>query len=686
MKGRVLWNRLRAAGITELKDRLGGVVRRYRLQRRWRRRTQDDFRSRDLFPDTHPADFDLWKKKLFAWQKYTRHDLCSLYADRFSDYKTEILRHADRFCQHEFEILNCRHRFSGKIDWHYDWLGDRTIPLRAMRPRHVWSPASVREVRYVWELNRHQHFLVLAKAYRLSGEARYLQELCNQWRSWLETNAPFCGVNAVSSLEMALRLISWTWTLAIVGKNSELDEKLCSAIRFAIAWQADAICAFLSAGAGANNHLIGEATGLALVGCWFPEFRNSSTWRDTGFAIVFREIERQVYPDGVLKEQSLCYQRYVFVYALMVGLAARSCGRSLPNGFKQRVRAMVDFIAAWPPEDALWPIGDDDGGEALRPGLYPACATSLLLAAWQAGLAPATGTGETARAGEWAFWLNGNLDRPPALSRPSEMVRLRRFDNGGLATIETDDRTLRQFGWLDGGPMGLSPLVAHGHADTLSFWLSNEKEALLTDGGTYLYLGAQSQRSYFRGCRAHNTFVVDGQEFARSGGPFQWLATPRATCVGGRCDYKDAEAIACHDGYRRYGISVQRRLRYRSGVWSVVDVIEGHGLHRVTWFFHLGDCQSTEKPQDQRLLFSFKSADLTVHWKSRASVEARLEKGGPHGSPGWISPAFGRSVPRYALVFEITAPLPIALITRWNAKDKLCASPGSSAGSSSPGS
>jgi len=671
MRRRLTWHRFKAIRPEEAVARLRSAFVWPFLRRRWLRMNRSEFHRQWLGADFAERRLHLWFRQPLPWQANLRHDLCKYDEESFSDYKNEIVRQAEQICRHDFELLGLRHSFAEQIDWHYDWMAARTIPVKPMHAADVWSPDIVREVRYVWELNRHQHFFQLAKASALTDDSRFVEELLTQWRHWLASNPPFIGINSISSLEIALRLISWTWTLAAVGDQPDITDDLILEILQSVAWQTEAINNRMSLGAGANNHLIGEATGLVLVGCYFPELRRSKAWREKGFAIVFREFERQVHPDGVLKEQSPAYQLYIFAYGLLIYQAAGCIGQPMPATFRQRLRAMADFLAVWPPEKALWPIGDDDGGEALRLGPYPTTAADLLHAAKQLGVTTASARGDARRAAEWAFWLTGKWQTTsPQTGDATQLLQVHRFPAGGLLAVHACASGGHQYGWLDCGPMGLAPLSAHGHADTLSFWLSNDKEPLLTDGGTFLYLAAGDQRSYFRGCRAHNTIVVDDADFALSGGPFQWLSTPNAVCLKCRHDEQRAIAIAAHDGYQKIGVSVQRRLRYCRGIWSLSDTIAGTGEHRITWIFHLGECRVCRSVRPGQQLFAFKSADLLVHWRSRTPMQTKVICGDPSDAIGWVSPKFGLRVAQPAWILTLQARLPISLITRWKVEEK----------------
>lgn len=77
--------------------------------------------------------------------------------------------------------------------------------------------ARVGDHKYIWELNRHQHLVVLAQAYRLTGRAEYLAEAQTQVTHWLTENPPLRGINWTSALEVAFRALSWVWLDALAG-------------------------------------------------------------------------------------------------------------------------------------------------------------------------------------------------------------------------------------------------------------------------------------------------------------------------------------------------------------------------------------------------------------------------------------------------------------------------------------
>ena len=81
------------------------------------------------------------------------------------------------------------------------------------------------DAKIIHELNRHQHLPRLAKAFFLTGKERYADEAIDQIESWIRQNPKLHGVNWQSSLEIAIRCMSWLWTLFLLLPSRSLDEE-----------------------------------------------------------------------------------------------------------------------------------------------------------------------------------------------------------------------------------------------------------------------------------------------------------------------------------------------------------------------------------------------------------------------------------------------------------------------------
>src|SRR5437773_1736258 len=97
-------------------------------------------------------------------------------------------------------------------DWHFDPVHDRRAPRRFWSRINYLDPGCG-DHKIIWELNRHQHWLALGRAYWLSNDSRYRDRFRNELASWLDTNPPLTGINWASMLELALRTVSWLWAI-----------------------------------------------------------------------------------------------------------------------------------------------------------------------------------------------------------------------------------------------------------------------------------------------------------------------------------------------------------------------------------------------------------------------------------------------------------------------------------------
>ena len=184
------------------------------------------------------------------------------------------------------------------------------------------TSSSVGDHKVTWELNRHQHFVTLAKAWCLTHDDRYVKELVAQWYDWQRANPYPLGINWGSSLEVAFRSLSWLWAKFLLADCPALPAAFEKDLLRGLARNGLYIENFLSTYFSPNTHLIGEAVALFFIGTLCPEIRLAPRWKRDGWRILEEERGRQVRPDGVYFEQALHYH----VYALDF-FCTRGCSR-----------------------------------------------------------------------------------------------------------------------------------------------------------------------------------------------------------------------------------------------------------------------------------------------------------------------------------------------------------------------
>ena len=113
----------------------------------------------------------------------------------------------------------------------------------------------------------------------------------------------------------------------------------------------------------ANNHLIGELTGLWVAAQVFNWGTESGQWSSFAKTTLEQQAILQIHPDGVNKEQALYYHLWVLEYFLVAWLVGERKGDPFSEDFRRTILRMNQFVRDVIPEGGLPPqIGDSDDG------------------------------------------------------------------------------------------------------------------------------------------------------------------------------------------------------------------------------------------------------------------------------------------------------------------------------------
>ncbi len=186
---------------------------------------------------------------------------------------------------------------------------------------------------------------------------------------WIDQNPPSLGINWQSSLEIAIRSISWMWTIFLLLPSQSLTGSAASRIGRSLFAQIDHINRFPSVFSSPNTHLTGEATALFIAGSVFQGVEQSKRWQRRGADWLIREMELQVTVDGVHGEISSYYHCYTVDFFLQALALSRQNGFRFPGWMWKRLDLMTGFLRHFARNDGtLSFMGDDDGGRALPIG------------------------------------------------------------------------------------------------------------------------------------------------------------------------------------------------------------------------------------------------------------------------------------------------------------------------------
>ena len=195
----------------------------------------------------------------------------TLVTEHAPDARTAAIESADDACDGRFRVLGYGTvSFGDPIDWHLDPIARVRAPLVHWSRLDVLDRTQVGDSKVPWELNRQQWLVGLGQAYRLTGDERYCEAFVRSVRQWLEANPKGRGINWASSLEVALRLISWFWALFLFGDAPGVPGEFVAELLDAIVGHAAHVERYLSHYYAPNTHLTGEGARAPLCGAATP--------------------------------------------------------------------------------------------------------------------------------------------------------------------------------------------------------------------------------------------------------------------------------------------------------------------------------------------------------------------------------------------------------------------------------
>ena len=422
------------------------------------------------------------------------------------------------------------------------------------------------DARTNWELNRHYQFAILAKNYFASHDVKYLQELKTLYQDWNGKNPFLWGISWTSVMEIAIRDISWMYTLAFLMAARCEDKQLMGSMEKGIMNMTDYICKHYSRFSSANNHLIVEITAVGLAGFCFRK----KEWMTLSVATLSHELYKQNYKDGVNMELSLHYQSFVMeAYGLMIHTMQHN-GAKVPEEWKRMLDRMCMYVShcLWKEKTAC-EFGDDDEGKILDLQGGDINHYSYVLQLCSLVLNKRYSTFE--QVNETIRWLF-------TADEITECSELTLYDNiGSICFKEGGNSFLRDKDnqiliGIDHAALGFGSIAAHGHADALSFQLFYKGMPVFVDPGTYIYHCDLKSRNEFRQTINHNTMSVNGKDQSEMLGAFLWGKKADTVLDEWKSDEESDVLTAHHNGYAP--VIHQRTFSFdKDSTFTIIDSI-----------------------------------------------------------------------------------------------------------------
>lgn len=577
----------------------------------------------------------------------------------------QIIREADKQMRGEYSFLNISIKES-PINWNYEHNTGKLIQLDYCFDIDSRDTAKNGHVKDVWGKNRHQHLTLLALAYSLSDDERYAKEVNEQLSNWVDQNPVMRGINWTSSLELGIRLISWVWIERLLRKSKFYDNLFGDngLLWISVYWHQLLIRKHYSVGSSANNHLIGEATGLFLSTEVWHFHDKVKAWNHWARKILEKQIKEQTYESGVNREQAFSYHIFSLEFLLLAAIEAERFGNRFSQDYYDLLQKAVEVIPQLTDYGGNRPrYGDSDDGIAIK--LSPKESSPLdwiynIGASWLNTNIPVSMSGEGLICAN--LLLSGLTLQDSNIKNFNPPHSSEAFKDTGLFVLSSNrNKPSEIFCLVKAGELGYKSIAAHGHADSLSFTLSLGGVPILIDPGTYVYDHMEPYwRKYFRSTQAHNTIEIDKKDQSVSKGLFLWTRKANTEVILWHPTPDGGIIIAQHDGYKRLkGRPIhKRRFEINNNKININDQILGTGNHQLDFRLHFA-------PNCEVKLYNQSAFIICRDRKIKISFDENLSLSLEYGENGrsWYSSGFNLIEPTITITGKMESQFPVKFNT-----------------------
>lgn len=496
----------------------------------------------------------------------------ALFVDRLQERANGLLKN-------EFVLFShIRYQFAGEVDWHRDVVHDVLFD----RSRHFSDVVlGSGDIKCVWELSRFEWALLLARAYRSSGDENYLTKLNQLTNSWLDANPPYQGVNWFCGQETAIRLVNILLCWFVLGRQGSPGlvklvrlhlERINLTLMYAISQN--------------NNHGTSETAGLFIGGCWLRN--NAETGDQNGPAERYIEKGRKgleervrslVFSDGGFSQYSTNYHRVLLDTLSQVEFWRLTFDEpEFSQAFNEQYRRAtywLEILVAGKEGETL-NLGANDGARLfdLSDAEYSDVRPTLELAG---RLSKQSSVFPTESSNRSLAWLDLNPGASEQVPGSSELFR-----DFGLVILKR-------------GELFVSVRFANfryrpSQADCLHVDVFYKGRSIARDLGSYSY--HHDEHEFFSGNHSHNTISFAGTEQMPRIGQFLFGAWLTMDSVGEIRD--ESEILSWRGSFTDFmGNSQTRTVSVSESSVVIRDEIAGASAAQLRWNLE-DDCTATE--------------------------------------------------------------------------------------------
>ena len=376
--------------------------------------------------------------------------------------------------------------------------------------RH-WSfmnEKNINDLKIIWELSRWNWTTIMARAWIITGNKKYLNTL-NKWiKDWCIKNPTNYGFNWMCGQETSIRLINILITWKIINRKRH-NNNFKNLEKFIVLHLERISKTIIYAKSQNNNHWISEASALFIGGIWLEKYGSNSIkgsfYAKKGRNNLEESVKKLIMKDGSFAQYSINYHRLLIDTLSQVELWR---GFLKATHFSKKFYLNCKLATIWlskfvNKETGKCPnIGGNDGAFCYQLHNLEYC-----------NFKPSVQLSHIVFLkkylfddGPWdepLYWLDIIKNKYKQKKYPKNSIEIMREGGYGIIKNNSFFLAILKIPKYKFRPSQADPL----HID---LWFNGVN--LLRDGGTYSYSKNSKYFKYFSGIRSHNSAQFDDQE------------------------------------------------------------------------------------------------------------------------------------------------------------------------------
>lgn len=516
-------------------------------------------------------------------------DICNYCIENFSEEVVETIRIANDVSNNTF-----------KFEWKWDM--ERTFVPYTFTKDIIWDKTPNNDEEWVFMLNRHRYWITLGQAYVLTKDEKYTKTFIRQLTHWIKNVRQVGDAEKTTwrTIEAGIRGENWVKAYSYFSNSEYINEETTRIFVESLKEHGEYLYNNYCDARKLSNWGVLESHGLLVIGLFLNDKELSEKYVQESLRRLEEQIDLQVMEDGMHWEQSPMYLNEVLhCYLDTINLCKRN-NIEIPNIILEKTKklAYANLYMKKPNHRQICQSDSDDTD--LRDMLSKAAYL------FEDGILKFGAYEEIDFESIWSLGYDSIKKYKDINVKCPEHVSYGFEDSGNYymrsGWSENDNYMYFHCGTLGSG---------HGHADLLHISLFANGEDYLIDPGRYTYIEGNEEREYLKSCKAHNTTIVDDDEFTKINGSWGYssVATPIKHPFISKDSYDYLEGS--HLGYISKGIFTNRSVIYiKPDIWVLVDRFYGEGTHKYNQIFQFA---KNVELKNEKTICKGNNGALTLH-------------------------------------------------------------------------